>query len=93
MGTQMNRLVETVLLSTHNICFACEIRKLFFDYTLLSRGQDIKSGNNSKKSGTKFEHRCGEKGLVAFVALSPKSTAMVIAGRSVHLTTLFPGQA
>ena len=24
-----------------------------------------------------------------FVALSPKSTAMVIAGRSVHLTTLF----
>ena len=28
-----------------------------------------------------------------FVALCPKSTAMVIAGRSVHLTTLFPGQA
>ena len=31
--------------------------------------------------------------LFVFVALSPKSTAMVIAGRSVHLTTLFPGQA
>ena len=31
--------------------------------------------------------------LVGFVALCPKSTAMVIAGRSVHLTTLFPGQA
>ena len=28
-----------------------------------------------------------------FVALRPKSTAMVIAGRSVHITTLFPGQA
>ena len=28
-----------------------------------------------------------------FVALRPKSTAMVIAGRSVHLSTLFPGQA
>ena len=28
-----------------------------------------------------------------FVASRPKSTAMVIAGRSVHLTTLFPGQA
>ena len=28
-----------------------------------------------------------------FVALRPKSTAMIIAGRSVHLTTLFPGQA
>ena len=27
------------------------------------------------------------------VALRPKSIAMVIAGRSVHLTTLFPGQA
>ena len=26
-------------------------------------------------------------------ALRPKSTAMVIAGRSVHLTTFFPGQA
>ena len=31
--------------------------------------------------------------LVGFVALRPKSTAMVIVGRSVHLTTLFPRQA
>ena len=31
--------------------------------------------------------------LVGFVALRPKSIAMVIVGRSVHLTTLFPGQA
>ena len=31
--------------------------------------------------------------FVCFVALRPKSTAMVTAGRSVHLTTLFPGQA
>ena len=31
--------------------------------------------------------------LVGFVALRPKSTAKVIAGPSVHLTTLFPGQA
>ena len=31
--------------------------------------------------------------LVGFVALRPKSTAMVIAGRSVHLTALFPVQA
>ena len=30
---------------------------------------------------------------VCFVALRSKSTAMVMAGRSVHLTTLFPGQA
>ena len=31
--------------------------------------------------------------LFVFVALRPMSTAMVIAGRSVHLTTLIPGQA
>ena len=31
--------------------------------------------------------------LVGFVALRPMSTAMVIAGRSVHLTIFFPGQA
>ena len=31
--------------------------------------------------------------FVCFVALHPKSTAMVMAGWSVHLTTLFPGQA
>ena len=37
----------------------------------------------------------GERGgiFVCCVALRPKSTARVIAGRSVHLTTLFPGQA
>ena len=32
-------------------------------------------------------------GFVCFVALRSKSTAMVMAGRSVHLTTVFPGQA
>ena len=31
--------------------------------------------------------------FICFVALRPKSTAMVMGGRSVHLTTLFPGQA
>ena len=31
--------------------------------------------------------------LFVFVALRPKSTAMVIAEWSFHLTTLFPGQA
>ena len=31
--------------------------------------------------------------LFVFVALRPMSTAMVTAGRSVHLTTLYPGQA
>ena len=41
-------------------------------------------------SASKFVFVCL---FVCFVALRPKSTAMVIAGRSVHLTTLFPGQA
>ena len=31
--------------------------------------------------------------FVCFVALCPKSPAIVMAGQSVHLTTLFPGQA
>ena len=31
--------------------------------------------------------------FLCFVVLRPKSTAIVMAGRSVHLTTLFPGQA
>ena len=30
--------------------------------------------------------------VFVFVALRSKSTAMVMAGRSVHLTTFFPGQ-
>ena len=34
-----------------------------------------------------------EEFIVGFVALRSKSKAMVIAGRSVDLTTLFPGQA
>ena len=41
-----------------------------------------------------YDNRPPDKSVVVvgFVALRPKSTAMVIAGRSVHLTTLFPGQ-
>ena len=42
------------------------------------------------------EQMCDEMDFVClfvFVALRPMSTAMVIAGWSVHLTTLFPGQA
>ena len=31
--------------------------------------------------------------LFVFVALRPKSTAMVMEGLSVQITTLFPGQA
>ena len=36
---KIHRLIETILLSTHNMCFGLEIRKLIFNYTLLFRGQ------------------------------------------------------
>ena len=52
---------------------------------VLSRAKSVARGK-MKISTSKFW-------LVGFVALRPKSTAMVIAGRSVHLTTPFPGQA
>ena len=38
MGVQKNRLIETVLLSTHNICFGWEMSKLLFCYALLAKG-------------------------------------------------------
>ena len=37
-GAKTNRLIETVLLSTHNICFGCVLRKIIFCYALLSGG-------------------------------------------------------
>ena len=37
LGAQKNSLIETVLLSTHNICFVWEIRKLNFRYALLTK--------------------------------------------------------
>ena len=36
MGTQKKRLIEKVLLSTHNICFDWEMKKKL--YTLLNKG-------------------------------------------------------
>ena len=55
---------------------------------LTSRKQALLHVN---KKGT--EQPVHLQSLFFFVALRPMSTAMVIAGRSVHLTTLFPGQA
>ena len=43
LGTKKNRLIETVLLSTHNICFGWEIRKLICNYSYLSEGLLYKS--------------------------------------------------
>ena len=41
LGAQKNRLIETVLLSTHNICFGWELRKSVFRYTLLTKVPEI----------------------------------------------------
>ena len=38
LGAQIDRLIETILLSTHNICFGGEIRKIIFSHPLSSRG-------------------------------------------------------
>ena len=46
-----------------------------------------------KRMELNFTQIGADRRLFVFVALRPKSTAMVIAGQSVHLTTLFPGQA
>ena len=37
MSAQKNHLIEAVVLTTYNICFGLEMRKLIFDYTLLTR--------------------------------------------------------
>ena len=36
LGFQKNRLIETVLLSTHNMCFGWEIKKIIFQLHTLS---------------------------------------------------------
>ena len=41
----------------------------------------------------RFNFNLGFGCWLVLLLLRPKSTAMVIGGRSVHLTTLFPGQA
>ena len=47
-----------------------------------------------RETGLKILGRVGKHFfIVGFVALRLKSTSMVIAGWSVHLTTLLPGQA
>ena len=38
LGAQKSRPIETVLFSTHNICFGLEIITLFFCYSLLTKG-------------------------------------------------------
>ena len=44
-----------VLLSTHNICFGREIRKLFFLFNIKSRPQGYKTFSCSTQLSTKFQ--------------------------------------
>ena len=44
LGAQKNRLIETVLLSTHNICFGWEIRKLIFVTIIWRPDIEVKKG-------------------------------------------------
>ena len=101
---------ETVLLSTHNICFGWEIKKIVFQYTLLSGGLKIDVFVKYYALGTdavlfyiclQFLQSCLNflfswvkpvLFVCIFFSLRPKSTAMVMAGRSVNLTTLFLGK-
>ena len=56
LGAQKNRLIETVLLSTYNICFGGEIRKLIFWYTLLTKGLTlIKTGFQVYEGQTDYQ--------------------------------------
>ena len=69
---------------TKKICiFSCVIK-----YQVIST-----KNNNNKQTFLYICHVTVCLFAVCFVPLHPKSTAMVIAGWSVLLTTLFPGQA
>ena len=41
LDAQNNHLIELVLLSTHNICFDLERRRIFFNHTYLKAGPGI----------------------------------------------------
>ena len=61
------------------------VKHLIKDCIILCTVKPVLSGH-SKIDKTKI---LMTNGFVCLFALRPKSTAMVIAGRSVHLTTLF----
>ena len=82
------------------VLLICQIQYFELDFIWASIRQNLSSGFLTKQDENQSPQlqRLARKIkidilFVSFVALRPKSTAMVIAGRSVHLTTLFPGQA
>ena len=57
VGVQKNHRIETVLLSTHNICFYRGIRIIFFNY--IRRTLDIKKSNQTNKRVMELENVAG----------------------------------
>ena len=75
-------------------------RSVEVEFILMGRRKSGAQKRKNSSEGTNCQSKSARNGgssenslFVCCVALRPKSTAMVIAGRSVHLTTLFPGQA
>ena len=77
-----------------------KISFFFYIFLFLNRTLDIRAGTHkmhvriaNREDPDQTASSDQSEPFVCFVALRPKSTAMVIVTRSVHLTTLFPGQA
>ena len=65
LGDQKNLLNEMVLLSTHNICFGLKIRKLIFDYALLSGGLVVTSISRQRFD---VKNNCSQKYITVYPA-------------------------
>ena len=82
-----------------HLCYLCLVLVMLLRLFIAALWSPVGKGQTSWLSFVMFNcvfvtFPCGILGLFdCFVALRPKSTAMVIAGRSVYLSTLFPGQA
>ena len=74
---------QAFLISNQKLCEKTNFQGTAYKNILIN--QLSTQGEYFKPKFTKY--------FVCFVALRPKSTAMVIAGWSFHLNTLFPGQA
>ena len=57
-GAQMNRLIETVVLSTHNICFGSEIRKKIMFSACIAKASLYKraAGKSLRFEHTQYEN-------------------------------------
>ena len=84
LSAQMHRLVCAFVVHKPRSGFLA-LRPICKGYYFSSNGESA-SLQTSNTLTTEFLKFCL---FVCFVALRPKSTAMVMAGRSVHLITLF----